>query len=279
MSSNQRPSVKPFLSGKLLVTGAGGKLGIKVIEELLNQGATSIIATTRNPSKLTDLVTRGVEVREADFDKFETLGPVFKGANRLLLISTDALNNPRQRLRQHRAAIKAAIDSGVGRIINSSIPNSHSTSEPSVPDDHFWTEVALFESLLNWTILRNHLNSEVMLLFAERAIQSGRSIATAGTVGRSYVYPDDCVRTALEPWSMHSDITGLNLSRNLVTPEELEQDWLDSGMPPSVAQTSNYFNKDAAQGYQAIVLLPLKIFRAPNRSHYLTIFKVTLLRS
>lgn len=50
-----------------------------------------------------------------------------------------------------------------------------------------------------------------------------------------------------------SDITGLNLSRNLVTPEELEQNWLDSGMPPSVAQTSNHFNKDAAQGYQAIV--------------------------
>lgn len=176
---------------------------MKVIEVLVNQGATNIIATTRNPSKLTDLVTRGVEVREAVFDKFEILGPVFKGANRLLLISTDALNNPRQRLRQHRAAIKAAIDSGVGRVINSSIPNPHSTSEPSVPDNHFWTEVALFESLLNWTILRNHLNSEVMLLFAERAIQSGRSIATAGTVGRSYVCRDDCARTALEPWSMH----------------------------------------------------------------------------
>ncbi|KAL6824813.1 hypothetical protein J3E69DRAFT_367253 [Trichoderma sp. SZMC 28015] len=143
---------------------------MNVFEELLNQGATNIIATTRNPSKLTDLITRGIEVREADFDEFETLGPVFKGANRLLLISTDALNNPRQRLRQHRVAIKTAIDSRLGRIIYTSIPNPHPASEPSVPNDHFWTEVALFESSLNWTILRNNLYSEVMLLFAERAI-------------------------------------------------------------------------------------------------------------
>lgn len=78
MSSHQRPSVKPFLSGELLVTRAGGKLGMNGFEELLNQGATNIIATTRNPSKLTDLVTRGIEVREADFDKFET-GSSFQG--------------------------------------------------------------------------------------------------------------------------------------------------------------------------------------------------------
>ncbi|KAF3067606.1 hypothetical protein CFAM422_008713 [Trichoderma lentiforme] len=50
-----------------------------------------------------------------------------------------------------------------------------------------------------------------------------------------------------------SDITGLDLSRNLVTLEELERDWLDSGIPPSVAQTSNHFDKDAAQGYHIIV--------------------------
>ncbi|PKK43066.1 hypothetical protein CI102_14637 [Trichoderma harzianum] len=106
MSSNQKSFVKSFLSEKLLVTGAGGKLGIKDIEELLNQGATNIIATTRNPSKLADLVTRGVEVRGTGFDKPETLRPAFKGANRLLLISTDALDNPGQRLRQYRAAIR-----------------------------------------------------------------------------------------------------------------------------------------------------------------------------
>ncbi|KAL6786130.1 putative nucleoside-diphosphate sugar epimerase [Trichoderma sp. SZMC 28012] len=225
MSSNQRLFVKPFLSGELLVTRAGGKLRMNVFEELLNQGATNIIATTRNPSKLTDLVTRGIEVREADFDKFETLGPVFKGANRLLLISTDALNNPRQRLRQHRVAIKTAIDSRLGCIIYTSIPNPHPASEPSVLNDHFWTEVALFESLLNWTILRNNLYSEMIApeLRWSLSLCTGKYIFDV--TGPAVISHNTLARSI-------SDITELNLSRNL---------------------NSNHFDKDAAQGCHATV--------------------------
>ncbi|MFZ1429944.1 MAG: NAD(P)H-binding protein, partial [Geminicoccaceae bacterium] len=76
----------PDSSGtRLLVTGAGGQLGRRVVELLLESGASGVIATTRDPAKLADLAARGVEVRRADFDDPTSLAPAFGGAGRLLL--------------------------------------------------------------------------------------------------------------------------------------------------------------------------------------------------
>ncbi|CAE6780418.1 NAD(P)H-binding protein [Xanthomonas arboricola] len=104
------------MSQRLLVTGAAGQLGRRVVEILLERNITSIVATTRTPSKLADLAARGVEVRAADFDKPETLATAFAGVDRLLLISTDAIYVPGRRLAQHKAAIAAAEKAGVKHI-------------------------------------------------------------------------------------------------------------------------------------------------------------------
>lgn len=56
---------------KLLVTGASGKLGQKVLDELLSTlgiPPNNIIATTRTPESLKKYAEQGVEVRFADFD-------------------------------------------------------------------------------------------------------------------------------------------------------------------------------------------------------------------
>lgn len=80
----------------LLVTGASGKLGRKTVELLLDKGAApaSIIATTRDPSKLEDLAAKGVQVRAADFDDAASLPAAFAGADRMAIISTDVLGEP-----------------------------------------------------------------------------------------------------------------------------------------------------------------------------------------
>ena len=97
----------------LLVAGAAGNLGRLVVERLLETKAGPIIATTRTPEKLADLAKRGVEVRAADYNKPESLVKAFTGAERLLLISTGDLFPEGVRLRQHRAAVQAAVDAGV----------------------------------------------------------------------------------------------------------------------------------------------------------------------
>src|SRR5690242_8353244 len=99
------PSRKP-----LLVTGAAGNLGRQVVEQLLEAQAGPIIATTRTPEKLADLAKRGVDVRAADFNDPRSLAAAFNGAERLLLISTGDLFPEGLRLRQHRAAVQAAVD-------------------------------------------------------------------------------------------------------------------------------------------------------------------------
>ena len=73
----------------LLVTGASGHLGRRVLDLLLAAGTRSIIATTRYPDRLADFARRGVVVRWADFDKPDSLEAAFAGAHRMLLISTD----------------------------------------------------------------------------------------------------------------------------------------------------------------------------------------------
>ncbi|HWU14328.1 MAG TPA: KR domain-containing protein, partial [Caulobacter sp.] len=52
-------------SPRLLVTGAGGQLGRRVVELLLETGTPNLIAASRDPSKLADLAARGVETRRA----------------------------------------------------------------------------------------------------------------------------------------------------------------------------------------------------------------------
>src|ERR1700677_55853 len=181
---------------QLLVTGASGNLGKAVVAGLRRLGAKKVIAATRTPGKHKELAALGVEEREADFDRPETLPKAFRGVERLLLISTDSLHAPGVRIKQHRAAIQAAVSARVEHVVYTSLPNAHPTEEPSIPDDHFWTEVALFESGLDWTILRNNLYAEVILRFLPFALKTGKLMSATGSQGRSYVSRDDCARTA-----------------------------------------------------------------------------------
>ena len=47
----------------ILVTGASGNLGRRVVELLLEQKAGKIVAMTRDPARIADLVALGAEAR------------------------------------------------------------------------------------------------------------------------------------------------------------------------------------------------------------------------
>jgi NAD(P)H dehydrogenase (quinone) len=92
----------------ILVCGASGHVGRRVIEILLEQQNGPIIATTRTPGRQKDLTHRGVDLRFADFDDLSSVIAAFAGAKRILLISTNSFEVAGRRVKQHHNAIIAA---------------------------------------------------------------------------------------------------------------------------------------------------------------------------
>src|ERR1700728_599886 len=138
----------------LFVTGAGGHLGRRVVELLIEQRAGKIVAGTRKPEKLADLAARGVAVRHADFEDAKGLEAALAGVDRVLIISTDAIDRPGRRLAQHQAAVAAAARAGVKHVVYTSMPNPETSPVVFAPD-HLGTEQALKASGMGWTVLRD----------------------------------------------------------------------------------------------------------------------------
>lgn len=266
----------------VLVTGASGTLGQQVVEALLAKGDTNIIATTRDPAKLAAFAARGVDVRAADFDKPEGLAAAFAGAERLLLISTDALDVPGRRVAQHRAAVRAAEAAGVRHVVYLSAPAPRPTPEPTLISDHYWTEQALAASGLDWTFLRDNIYTDIILTGLPHAVATGKLFTAAAKGGRSYVTREDCARTAAaalagatsgktildvtgpapvtqdELAALAAELSGRPVTHIAVDVPGLIRGLTGAGLPPALAAALADFDNDAAHGYHAIVTSVVK---------------------
>lgn len=167
----------PTTSSRLLVTGAAGQLGRLVITRLLELvPASQIVAVLRNPDAGRPLAERGVEVRLADYDRPETLGPALAGVGRLLLVSSNAIG---RRVAQHRNVIEAAQKAGVGLLAYTSLLHAD-TSPLALAGEHLETEALLRASGLPVALLRNGWYSENYTAAIPAALAHGVLIGGAG---------------------------------------------------------------------------------------------------
>lgn len=257
---------------KLLVTGASGHLGRRVIELLLERGAGPIIATTRSPEKLADLAALGVEVRAADFDDVASLPAAFAGARRALLVSTDALDRPGRRRDQQAAAVRALEAAGVEHVVYTSCPSPYDGSPVGVVPDHLATERALAASKLDFTILRNNLYAEVILYSLPQAVAAGQLVDAKADGGVAWVWRDDCARaaaaaladvatgrrtldvtgpaaiTSAELAAIASEVTGKPVRHVPVPTGALIAGMVQHGLPEPVARLMASFDAGAAKG-------------------------------
>jgi NAD(P)H dehydrogenase (quinone) len=179
----------------VVVTGGSGHLGRLVAEQLLERlEPAEVVLVTRTPQALGDLRRRGADVRYGDFDDPASLPAAFAGADRMLLISTDAVG---RRVRQHRAAIDAAVQAGVGHVVFTSIvnpvmqnPNGAYSWEPGR------TEVDLQRSGLPWTVLRFGSFAELQLPPAATAVQNGQLVLNFGDGRLVSISRRDCAEAA-----------------------------------------------------------------------------------
>lgn len=159
----------------IAVTGATGQLGRLVIAKLKEKVAPSdIVALVRDPARAADL---GVEVREADYEKPETLEKALAGVDKLLLISSNAIG---KRAAQHRNAIDAAKKAGVKEIVYTSLLHADTTPLTVLAQEHVATEAALKESGVPFVILRNGWYTENYTGSVPGAVQAGAFAGSAG---------------------------------------------------------------------------------------------------
>jgi NAD(P)H dehydrogenase (quinone) len=257
----------------LLVTGAAGQFGRIAVEELLARGATKVIAGTRDPAKLADLAARGVTVRKIDFDDAASLASGFAGVDRVLIISTDGIG---KRVAQQTAAVAAAKAAGVKHIVYTSAPAARPNADAGLAGEHFWTEVAIAQAGIDFTILRDHMYAENNLMSAAHEVASGQIFGLIGDRGTAYVTRADAARTAAgalltaegnsvldvtgpapvtnaERAALYSELTGKTVTSIAITPPELTAGMVAAGLPEGFAQALVAFQVDAVIGYHGAV--------------------------
>lgn len=176
----------------LFISGAGGKLGRLVVEQLLARGYQGkIIAGTRDPGKLADL--KGIEVRQADFTDEDGLVKALAGVDKMLLISTDALGT---RLAHHLTAVAAAKRAGIKEIAYTSMPAPEQPSAITFAPEHLGTEEAVKASGIPYTILRMTWYTENLLGSLPGVVASGKWYTSAAGGRTGYVSRLDCARAA-----------------------------------------------------------------------------------
>jgi NAD(P)H dehydrogenase (quinone) len=160
----------------IAITGATGQLGRLVIQALLQSvPAAQIIAAVRSPAKAQDLVALGVQVRQADYTQPDTLHAAFAGVDKLLLISSNEID---QRFVHHSAVIDAAKATGVKLIAYTSILRAD-TSALGLATAHKETEAALQSSGLPHVLLRNGWYTENYAGVVPTAVQYGAVMGSA----------------------------------------------------------------------------------------------------
>ncbi|MES1042509.1 MULTISPECIES: SDR family oxidoreductase [Peribacillus] len=204
---------------KILVTGATGKLGTKVVETLLKTvPANQLAVSVRNPEKAEELRTRGVDVRQGDFDRPETLDSAFAGIDRLLIISADGDNETR--IRQHSNAVAAAERAEVKFIAYTSLANAKESKNFLAPT-HQATEESILKTGIPYSFLRNnwYLENEISSI---QGVQAGAPWVTSAGNGKvGWALQQDYAEAAASVLSGNGhENTIYELSGKLLTQEE-----------------------------------------------------------
>lgn len=161
----------------ILVTGATGALGSKIVQSLLQKAPQAkVIAGARKQDKAAALVAKGAEFRLLDYDRPETVEAAMQGVTRVVLVSGTDVG---RRVPQHKAVVDAAKRAGVKLLGYTSILRA--TESPLLlAQEHRGTEEVLAASGLPHILLRHGWYTENSTNTAPLAVQYGVVQSCAG---------------------------------------------------------------------------------------------------
>lgn len=263
----------------IVVTGASGKLGRRIVEKLLERTSPNeIAATARDPGKAADLGRAGVRVRHGDFAKPESLASAFEGASQVLIVSSNAEAYGGDSHAQHRAAFAAARKAGARRIVYTSHMGVGRSSAFRPMHNHAAAEDMLREVGIPWTALRNGfyaatvpgmmlgdaMSTGVIAAPADGKVSwtTHEDLATAAAIilseeGRfDGPTPPLTASEALDladVAAMLTDIGGRKIERRVVSDEDQAAGMRAAGLPPVVIDIASGMYRAARAGEFAAV--------------------------
>lgn len=248
-------------SGRILVTGAGGHLGGKTIDQLLDKVPPSqIAAITRDPSKLKHFTDKGVSVYKADYFDYDSLLSAFQGIEKIMFIGAHAFTD---RIKQHFNVITAAKQAGVKHVVYTSIQRREGSNVKlwDITESDTFTEQALRASGIAYTILMQPAFLETLhLYFGANVLEVGvrmpfgnkrktapvtrEDLAAAnvavltgkGHENKTYKLSGDEAFSFSEVAQILSEVKGTKVSSQNITEEEYLNWGFGEGMPKEMPQ-------------------------------------------
>jgi NAD(P)H dehydrogenase (quinone) len=165
----------------ILVTGSTGHFGKATIDFLLKKlPSSSIAALARDKNKAADLAAKGIDIRIGDYTDFDSMVKAFTGIEKLLLISSNDMND---RGEQHVNAINAAQKAGVKHIVYTSadIKDPLQSAIVFITDGHVKAGNQIKNSGMIYTILKNNLYAECIPMFLGEKLPENGVFFPAGT--------------------------------------------------------------------------------------------------
>jgi NAD(P)H dehydrogenase (quinone) len=139
-------------------------------------GTDQVCAIARTPDKARGL---GVEVRAGDYESKPQFENALAEVDTLMLVSGMAV--PEKRIQQHRNVILAARNTGVKKIVYTSIMgDEEGTGFSPIVASNRQTEEDIKGSGLQWSIGRNGLYIEPDIDYLEQYIKAGKIVNCAG---------------------------------------------------------------------------------------------------
>jgi NAD(P)H dehydrogenase (quinone) len=242
----------------IIVTGATGQLGSRIVERLLPRvPAGTLGVSVRDVTKAEALAGRGVRVRAGDFTAPATLEHAFEGADQVLVISAAIRGG--EAVRANIAAIDAARAAGAKRILYTSHQAASATSLFPPQHTHAATEDYLQRLEIPFTALRNGFYATTLGHYLGTALDTGRLVLPAdGPV--SWTAHDDLAEAAAvaltadgvldgvtapltaaelltfdDVAGLLSEITGHDIQRVVATDDDWKAAAIGHGMPAAAA--------------------------------------------
>jgi NAD(P)H dehydrogenase (quinone) len=165
----------------ILVTGATGHYGTKVLEHLLTKGieAQHLSALVRDVAKGQSIQDQGIELRVGDYADVDALVQAFQGVDTLLLVSSNDRGAVENRTAHHLNVINAAKMAQVKHLVYTSFitkPDFQHSAIAGFLTSHAHTEQAIKDSDLTYTILQNGIYLEMIPIF------TGAQVAETGVL-------------------------------------------------------------------------------------------------